>query len=395
MRSKGWVIPKKKNKETGAWEDGNIIYVLGTVDGKSYRKSTGKEATKINIAWIKKNARDVLLKLIDKEKPTKKIDLESFGMMVLETTKRGKRNINSQKSKIGNFKNHVLPYFKNYSLNDIKTTDIEIWQNKLLETYSSSTVRKCREILGLILKKALADDIITKNYVDFADNIEATHEKKEPYTEAELLLLISNSSGWFKVFLTLVFSTGLRTGEAIGLMWDDIDFTNGFIYLERSVSQGRVTNNDGNTDIAAFIKNGMTVKENNNTNKSKNHRRAIPMDDTFKKVLSEYKINRPHEEWLFVSNWDRCFFDSKSINKYYWKPLVAKLNIKDRTLYATRHTYATIMRNNGADKSLVKSILGHKQSSTILDDVYHTYKSSNEDIKVANNFFNFVENKEA
>ena len=41
MRSKGWDIPKIRNKTTGELEAGNIIYVLGTVDGKFYRKSTG------------------------------------------------------------------------------------------------------------------------------------------------------------------------------------------------------------------------------------------------------------------------------------------------------------------------------------------------------------------
>jgi hypothetical protein len=46
MRSKGWDIPKIRNKTTGELEAGNIIYVLCTVDGKFYRKSTGKEANK-------------------------------------------------------------------------------------------------------------------------------------------------------------------------------------------------------------------------------------------------------------------------------------------------------------------------------------------------------------
>jgi acylphosphatase len=171
----GWDIPNKRNKKTGKLESMNVIYVLGTVDGRFYRKSTKKEATKLNIAWIKKNHRDVLLQLIDKDKeklmPTKKTDLESFGTMVLETSARGRRSANSQKCKIGNFKNHILPYFENYSLNDIKTTDVEVWQNKLLEKYSTSTVKKCRDILNLIFKKAQADDLVNKNYVEFVDNI--------------------------------------------------------------------------------------------------------------------------------------------------------------------------------------------------------------------------------
>ncbi len=39
---------------------GNKLYVSGTVDGKFYRLATGKEATPLNIKWIKKNHRDVL-----------------------------------------------------------------------------------------------------------------------------------------------------------------------------------------------------------------------------------------------------------------------------------------------------------------------------------------------
>ncbi|MBT5491432.1 tyrosine-type recombinase/integrase [bacterium] len=91
-----------------------------------------------------------------------------------------------------------------------------------------------------------------------------------------------------------------------------------------------------------------------------------------------------------VNKYGKPYSDSKSINKYYWKPLLFELNIEDRDLYTTRHTYATIMRNNGADKSLVKAILGHKQSSNVLDDVYHHYEHNHKQIKTANNFFHFV-----
>ncbi len=44
----------------------NKIYVQGTVDGIFYRKSTRKDATKTNLAYVKKYHFQVLLKLIDK-----------------------------------------------------------------------------------------------------------------------------------------------------------------------------------------------------------------------------------------------------------------------------------------------------------------------------------------
>lgn len=393
MRSdcKGWTIPKIKNKATGKLEPGNIIYVLGTVDGKFYRKSTGKEANKINIAWIKKNARDVLLKLIDKEKEKKERQtLEDFGLRVLESTSRS-RALNTQKEKIGYLKNHILPYFKSKGLiyiDDIKTTEIELWQNKLLQTKSTSTAKKCKDTLSLIMNKAVADDLIVKNYVALTEPITVVSLKKTPYTEGEVTTLLKESDGWFKVFLYFIFSTGVRTGEAIGLMWEDIDFENGFVDLQRSISKGRVTTKEGNCTIEEFVNNGYKIKKLNNTNKTKNHHRIIPLDNKTRDLLADHYNNKfSNKKWVFSNKYDSCFADSSSINKYYWKPLLAKTKIEDKDLYTSRHTYVSIMKNNGADEAWLKSIGGWAQSSKVLNDVYFTHQSSIEDIKRANNFF--------
>ena len=395
MRSKsckGWDIPKVRNKATGLLEEGNIIYVLGTVDGKFYRKSTGKEATKLNISWIEKNARDVLLKLIDNkntEKPLK-TSLEEYGLKVIQATSRA-RAFHTQKEKEGYFRNHILPYFQEkniYFLEDIKTTEIELWQNKMLKEKSTSTVKKAKDTLSLIMNKALADDIINKNYVTLSDPITVVTTKKVPYTAGEVTTLLKESDGWFKVFLYLIFSTGLRTGEAIGLMYSDIDFENGFIDLKRSITKGRVTEKDGNCPIDEYIQNGYKIKIFNNTNKTKNHQRIIPLDDTTKSILLEHFKNRTHNEWVFVSHkTNMVFSDSTTINRYYWKPLLNKTKIQDKDLYTSRHTYISIMKNNGADSAWLKATIGHVQSSKVLDDVYFTHESNLNDIKRANNFF--------
>ncbi|MFV0561910.1 tyrosine-type recombinase/integrase [Malaciobacter mytili] len=397
MRGKGWDIPKKRNKTTGELEEGNVIYVLGTVDGKFYRKSTGKEATKLNIAWIKKNHRDVLLKLIDKENTKQeKTNLESYGLKVIEATARG-RNTNTQKEKEGYLKNHILPYFeakKLFFIEDIKTTEIEMWQNFMLEKRSTSTTKKCKDTLSLIMNKAVADDIIHKNYVALADAITVTTKKRVPYTAGEVTTLIKESEGWFKVFLYLIFSTGVRTGEAIGLMWDDIDFNNGFIDLKRSITKGRVTEEKGNSTIEDFINNDYRIVENNNTNKTKNHTRLIPLDHTTRDMLMKHFEERTQDKWVFVSKYNTCFSDSKTVNKYYWKPLLNKTKIEDKDLYTSRHTYVTIMKNNGADEAWLKSVGGWTQSSRVLNDVYFTHQSSKKDIEMANNFFYIVNEKE-
>jgi len=46
-------------------------------------------------------------------------------------------------------------------------------------------------------------------------------------------------------FLTLVLSTGMRRGEALGLMWSDIDFEHNTVSIERSVHRESITQRDG------------------------------------------------------------------------------------------------------------------------------------------------------
>ncbi len=188
--------------------------------------------------------------------------------------------------------------------------------------------------------------------------------------------MLEHSSGWFKTYLILVSSSGLRVGEALGLQWEDLDLNNGFIDLKRSISKGTITD------------------ETSTTNKTKNHQRIIPLDTTTIKELANYCLNKPNDTWLFVTKYNKPFYDGRNINKYYWKPLLAKLNIKDRTMYALRHSFVTIMKNNGASDSWLKSVIGHKQSSKVMDDVYFTFDSKKLKITNSNNFFSHI-NKEA
>jgi len=361
-----------RNKDGYYISKHNIIYVQGTVENVFYRKSTRKKATKDNIKWIKKHYYDVLLKLIDK-KQSRKINLSDFGKIVIENSEN-KRSSSQQRDTLSKFNNHILPTFKNFALTDIKVTDVENWQNKLLQRLSTSSVKKCREILNLIFKKALADDIIIKNYVELADNIRVVTTKRKPYTEHELRLIIEHSKDWFHIYLVLVASSGLRVGEAIGLKWDDIDLNNGFIDLKRSISKGII------------------VDETSLTNKTKNHKRIIPLDKATVAALANYHMQKPNDTWAFVNKNDQPFYDAANINKYYWKPLLAKLNIEDKTMYALRHTWVSVMKNNGVSDSWLKAVGGWKQSSKVMDDMYYTFNQEKL-MKSSNNFFHHIEDK--
>ncbi len=339
------------------------IYVYGVVDGVRHRYSTGKDATKINENWIKRNYWSVLLKLIDEKnnKSTYSLDFDKFCKEAIELTAH-KRDDRTQKDYLQKINCYIVPYFKSYKLEDIKPYDIEKWQNQLLEKYSTTTVRRIRNILSMILKKAVANDLISKNPVEFADNIVVKHEKRDPYTLEEMIKILDHSKGWLSVFLHLAFTTGMRTGELMALQWDDIDFDKRVIYLKRSITKG-------------------VIKEDTMT---KNHNRLVVVADFVLNMLKDHKKSACNE-WVFVSRLGEPFYESKAIANRHFKPLLDELGIKWKTLYATRHTYISIMRNAGVSGEFIAEIAGH--SKEISDKHYYTASINDQKIEAVNSVF--------
>jgi integrase len=343
----------------------NIIYVYGTIDNKRVRKSTKLEATKQNIKYIERNYRDVLLKLNDEKNDKLKLsyNLGKFAKEVIDLTAH-KRDKQSQNDYLYKIDNHIVPYFKHYELNDIKPFDIEKWQNILLEKgYSTTTVRRCRSILSMVLKKAVGNDMITKNPCDFADNITVVHQKQEPYSINEMNEIINGATGWLKVFVILGFTTGMRPGELMGLQWDDIDFEKKVIFLKRAIVKG-------------------VIKEDTVT---KNHNRIIIVIDYVLKLLKELKESSK-SDWVFVSRLNKPYYEIKGIRLRHFEPLLEKVNVENKGVKAMRHTYISILRNDGVDINLVLDMVGHS-SKEINDKHYYTAVINDKKIEAVNNVF--------
>ena len=109
-----------------------------------YRLSTGKESTPLNIKWIEKNHRDVLLKLVNKEKPKLSQmfaeyaikSIESNAYSVKESTQYGYETMLNR---------NIIPYFKHYHIDEIMPSDIRAWQNQTTRYHESNECQKCTD----------------------------------------------------------------------------------------------------------------------------------------------------------------------------------------------------------------------------------------------------------
>jgi len=322
---------------------GNKLYVHGTVDGKFYRLSTGKEANALNTKWIQKNHRDVLLQLISKDKPKHsdmfaqfaKQSMKSNTYAIKETTATYYEHM---------FSKHISPYFKHYRLDEIRPSDVRVWQSKLLETLSPRTTKNIRNLLGKILEDAVMDEIIEKNSVRLVKAPRHEQEKEIiPFTMAEVKTLISNANKWTKSFITVAFFTGMRTGELLALKWEDIDFNSKKIMIRRTIRHG----------IVGTPKTGKS--------------RTIDMLDVVHEALKEkYKENGLKDEFIFTSQKGTPYVESSAVTTTYWKPLLKRCGMAYKIMYNTRHTFATLMLLNGEDVLWVSKMLGHSDISTTM-----------------------------
>lgn len=337
----------------------DVIYVKFYEGGMKSPKrlSTNKKATKTNIRYVERNLDSVISKLIATE--VKNIDFEKFAYEVVELDSY-ERDEFTQKDYLTKIRLYIVPFFKNFSLEDIKPLDIEKWQGVLLKKLASQSVKRCKYILNMMLHRAEANGYIERNPMQYVRSFKVTHERQEPYTLDEMVNILKHAKGWFRPFIYMAFTSGLRVGELLGLQWQDIDYKYNAIYVNRTISKGR-------------------LKE---SSRNKNHDRFVIVP---KFVLEMLEPN--DNEYVFVNKYGKPFYEPKNIVKYYFKPLLEELGIPWKTLKATRHTYISYLRNAGIDKDFIQELVGHSIGSQVTDRHYLKLVANSNKADAINNVF--------
>ena len=246
---------------------------------------------------------------------------------------------------------HISPVFGNRRLNTIKPSDIQLWQNKLLDTLKPRRVRNIRVTFNTIFDDAMRDEIIDKNPISRIKTPKLDKIEVKSFSLEEMKTIIASAKGEMKAFTALGFFSGLRSGEMIGLRWEDVDFSNKEIHIKRAIKMGEIT-----------------------LPKTKNSIRTIDILDNLLPYLQEqYKLTGKHKSYVFLNKFDEHYYDIKRIRNSKWKNLLKECNIPYRTIYQMRHTFATIMIENGEDILWVSNMLGHADASMTLQ-MYAKYR---------------------
>lgn len=204
-------------------------------------------------------------------------------------------------------------------------------------------------------------------------NIKYNNDKSDSTKRALSVEEASNILSWAKnykknsqyYYLCLIaVKCGLRLGEILGLTWEDIDFKNKVIRINKQWKQlkngsygfGDVKNKNANRDVPMPKLVILELQTLSNVANMDNNDNIIK--------LKKLSINNSRL-FSFINT------DSTSItlNRLF------KINKFDITIHELRHTYATNLISNGIDFKTAAKLLGHSVEQTM-----KTYSHVNDDM---------------
>jgi integrase len=154
-------------------------------------------------------------------------------------------------------------------------------------------------------------------------------------------------------FRTAVFldgASGLRVGELLGLKWEDVDFKQNAIHIQRSI-----------------------VKQKIGLPKTEASQKPIPMNREVAKALRLWKMkttyNRP-DDWVYASpvTHGKQPYWPNSIYRVYIKPAADRIGLTKRFGWHTfRHTFGTILIANGVNPKVIQELLRHATLKVTMD----------------------------
>ena len=285
----------------------------------------------------------------------------------------------------------LLPYFGHFYINKIKPTDIMKFYDllekdtqlvrkkgnngsKTKKPLSGKTILEHHRLLRAMLHKAVYWQLIVANPAERVQPPKARKPKRRSYDDEqtkillENLELLSSEDTKYKVAIILTVFTGVRLGELMGLEWQDVDFKNGIISINRS-SQYLA-------DMGVFTK----------VPKTESSIREIAIPEFIISLLEEYKLWYEEQKSISGELWtnsDRLFVQAdgkpmhpSTISKWFVK-YVGQIGLPVINFHGLRHTNASLLVAQNIDIAVISARLGHAQISTTLDFYVHPLLSHN------------------
>ena len=279
---------------------------------------------------------------------------------------------------------HIYPEIGHLNIKKATPTVLQKYFSEKLKTYNAdSVVSIIRNILSNTFKLAVKQDILPRNPMA---QIELKSQKQKETAmrvvnknDIDNLLLEIKDTRYYIPF-AIAIHTGARRGEILGLTWDDVNFENNTISINKILQYQQ-----GNGLVLSSTKTSSSV-------------RTVLMTSTLVNELQEYRKSQLLRQEYYGDHYFSehsfvcCNDDGSPINplslSQFTKKISQKYGYRFR-FHDLRHTHATMLLEADVNIKVIQQRLGHENIKTTLNVYSHLTNKLEEDaINKFDNYFN-------
>ncbi|UCD87876.1 MAG: site-specific integrase [Desulfobacterales bacterium] len=264
----------------------------------------------------------------------------------------------------GHLRNHFSD-FEDLKINRMTVATVEKYiTERQLDKMNINTLRKVLITLNQILNYAVRHRYIDHNPLRDAERPRERGNEEEGQGKITILtapqiktLLHKVKNAKYRTLFTVAIFSGARQGELLGLKWGDIDWHNKQIHVQRTFNNGR------------FF-----------ATKTKCSKRRIDIGPKVQKALKEWKLAcPPNDLGLVFPNGKGGPIDHNNLLKRHFYPALKDAGLPRVRFHDLRHTYASLLIEQGENIKYVQSQLGHSSPTVTLNVYAHLMKPTNQE----------------
>ena len=290
--------------------------------------------------------------------------------------------------------NNIVNCIGHIKIKDVNTKILEDFYNELKNCkgrgknktgYSEKTIKHHYTLVSEIFNTAIKWGYLYNNPNQSVTPIKV-HKKEiqcySPEDVEKLIKVLLNEPIKYQAIILLALDSGCRRGELTGLTWNDIDFKNSTININKATQY-----------VSGYGKNKKNTK-------SDTSNRIVYIAPTTLKILKKYKIQQDEQKLLLGNKWqnsNRIFTTDYGEDMHPDRPykilkhIIKKYNLKDITFHGLRHTSISLQISSGIQTQVISKRAGHSNVS-ITHSIYSHF-FDNEFKEVANKMDNFLQVK--
>ena len=265
--------------------------------------------------------------------------------------------------------------FGSARIDRVKTSDAKCWLIQLQKNGRGySSIHSIRGVLRPAFQMAVDDDLIRKNPFDFQlatviVNDSVTREAITRKQERAFLEFVKNDKHFSRYYegIYILFKTGMRISEFVGLTLADLDMVNRTITVDHQLQR---------TSKMEYII---------EATKTTSGTRVLPMTDDvyacFERIIANRKT--PKVEPIIGGKWGFLYLDKNGMpmvalhwEKYFQHICqkynsIYKVQMPKVTPHVCRHTYCSNMAKSGMNPKTLQYLMGHSDIGVTLNTYTH------------------------